>query len=246
MPWHRLHERIAVLERSQPPLIDRAAWFVACEMIEGDYLEFGTFKGHAFAAAYHAFQRAFERRIALLPEEATDEQRARRRTIWESMNFVALDSFEGLPTLEGVDRVSEDFRQGQYGVSQASFERAVAGMGVPPQRTVVIPGWYAETSNAATWESHSITKAAVIWIDCDLYASTRDALAGLGPLLQDGTVLIFDDWFAFKANPNRGEQRAFAEWREGVAGFDFVHFHSEGTWRNSFVAVARDVEGEPP
>jgi hypothetical protein len=238
-----LRERIAVLERSQPPLIDRAAWFVACEMIEGDYLEFEVFRGHSFIAAYHAFARAFERRIALLPDQADETQRATRRTIWQRMRFVALDSFEGLPAIEGPDTDTADFREGQYSASQAEFARLVAEGGVPAERTVIVPGWYAETSSPITWARYDIRKAAVIWIDCDLYASARDALAGIGDLLQDGTVIIFDDWFAFRANPRRGEQRAFAEWRAGLSGFDFVDFHTEGTWRKSFVAVAKEADG---
>ncbi|MEM9761347.1 MAG: TylF/MycF/NovP-related O-methyltransferase [Pseudomonadota bacterium] len=235
-----------MLERSQPQLIERAAWFVACEMIEGDYLEFGTFQGQSFVAAYHAFHRGFERRIALLPGEATDDQCERRRLLWDKMRFVALDSFEGLPMLEGVDKASLDFVAGQYSLDEPSFRDAVAEKCVPLQRTVIIPGWYADTSRSEIWEKHSITKAAVIWIDCDLYASSRDALAGITPLLQDGTVLIFDDWFAFKAHPQRGEQRAFAEWRAGVREFDFVDFHTEGTWRKSFVCVSRDPGQSPP
>ena len=61
-------------------------------------------------------------------------------------------------------------------------------------------------------------------------------------LIQDGTVLIFDDWFAFRGNPRRGEQRAFAEWCATVRDFDFVEFHQEGVWRKSFIAAARDPD----
>ena len=50
-------------------------------------------------------------------------------------------------------------------------------------------------------------------------------------------MLIFDDRFAFKGNPRRGEQRTFSEWQETMEVFEFVEFHQEGTWRKSFIAV---------
>jgi hypothetical protein len=60
----------------------------------------------------------------------------------------------------------------------------------------------------------------------------------VAPLLQDGTVLIFDDWYSFAGSPFLGEQRAFREWRATVPGFVFSEYHKEGHGRNSFIASA--------
>lgn len=46
-------------------LIDKTARFIACEMIEGDYLEFGVYQGSAFISACHALKELFEDRINL-------------------------------------------------------------------------------------------------------------------------------------------------------------------------------------
>ena len=35
-------------------------------------------------------------------------------------------------------------------------------------------------------------------VDCDLYQSTVPVLAFLADLLQDGTVVLFDDWYCFR------------------------------------------------
>ena len=32
------------------------------------------------------------------------------------------------------------------------------------------------------------------------------------PYLERGSVIVFDDWHAFRNNPNYGEQRACREW----------------------------------
>jgi O-methyltransferase len=50
----------------------------------------------------------------------------------------------------------------------------------------------------------------VIWVDCDLYESTVPVLDFITEYIQDGTVIIFDDWYSFRADPDRGEQKALA------------------------------------
>jgi hypothetical protein len=61
--------------------------------------------------------------------------------------------------------------------------------------------------------------AAIVNLDCDLYASARDALTAITPLIQQGTVLVCDDYYAFSARREAGERRAVAEWseRSGIA-----------------------------
>ena len=56
-------------------------------------------------------------------------------------------------------------------------------------------------------------KAAVVYIDCDLYSSTSCALNFAKDFFQKGTVLVFDDWFCFYGDPSKGERRAFHEFR---------------------------------
>lgn len=59
-------------------------------------------------------------------------------------------------------------------------------------------------------------KAAIVHLDCDLYQSTVEVLDALrrDDILQDGTVLLFDDWNCNRANPAFGQRRAFAEFLE--------------------------------
>jgi len=57
-----------------------------------------------------------------------------------------------------------------------------------------------------------IKKAAAIWIDCDLYGSTVPVLEFVRDYIQNGTILVFDDFYCFRGNPEQGEQKAFAEW----------------------------------
>jgi len=76
----------------------------------------------------------------------------------------------------------------------------------------LVDGWYKDTLNEDTVEALKLEKARVVNIDCDLYNSARQALEFVQPFLQDGTVLLFDDWLCYRADPGKGEQRAAREW----------------------------------
>ncbi len=158
-----------------------------------------------------------------------------RQEIWDRMRFFAFDSFEGLPELEGIDKDNRDFSKGQYAAGVDEVRRNLVRAGVPEDRVVFVSGWFDETCTPATIEKHNIRKAAVIWVDCDLYHSAKSVLNFVTPLVQDGTVIVFDDWYSFRGNPRRGEQRAFSEWRETLNGYTFAEYQKEGPWRVAYL-----------
>ncbi len=158
------------------------------------------------------------------------------QTLWSDMRFFAFDSFEGLPALRGVDVESRDFAEGQYAFGADEFLSNVASRGVDLTKVITVPGWFDQTCNSGTISKFEMRRASIVHIDCDLYESTRTVLDFIRPLIVDGTVLIFDDWFCFRGNPNLGEQRAFLEWAESLPDWTFVEYQKEGPWRNSFIA----------
>ena len=54
-------------------------------------------------------------------------------------------------------------------------------------------------------------KAAVILFDMDLYGPTKSALTWATNLIQQGTFLIFDEFFSFGGDQDKGEARAVNE-----------------------------------
>lgn len=207
--------------------------------MEGDYLEFGVFSGNSFINAYHLLKTAFEQNWQRCAESSEDA--ARLSKIWNSMRFFAFDSFQGLPEADGVDKATREFTAGQYMCTEQDFLASLQGAEVPLSRVVTVPGWFDETCTGTTISKHRMSRAAIIHIDCDLYLSTRTVLDFVTPLLQDGTVLIFDDWYHFRGNPNLGEQKAFREWQGCMQGWGFSEYQKEGPWRNSFIASRQDV-----
>jgi hypothetical protein len=77
--------------------------------------------------------------------------------------------------------------------------------------------------------------AAIVHIDCDLYESTKLVLNGIAPILQEGTVLLFDEWFAYKGDPKKGEAHAFHDFLEEHREWGARHYHSYGVFCDSFI-----------
>ncbi|NQT29337.1 MAG: class I SAM-dependent methyltransferase [Candidatus Saganbacteria bacterium] len=224
-----------IIPPPQNSIIYKAAAFVASNMIEGDYLEFGSASGSTFISAFRALEEAFHN--AYTPSFWNTEQDCIERSkSWRKMRFFAFDSFQGLPKPTGVDCLSHDFVEGKFSHSQEDFKKNIARQGILQNRTVIVPGWFKDTLNANLVKKHNIKKASIVHIDCDLYESAKQVLAFVTPLLVDGTVIIFDDWYCYKGDPSLGEQRACSEWLKFNPDWTLTQYQKEGSWRNSFIA----------
>jgi len=176
------------LYSEQTRILSLAFKYVESQGVEGDYAEFGVWKGRTFIEAWRV--------AAKYPVP--------RR-------FFAFDSFEGLPELQHHDE-GGPFKAGQFKHSRAEFEARLSRARMPPSATTIIEGRFEETLMQP--DRIGLYHVAVAWIDCDLYASTVPVLDYLTPRLSPGSVLIFDDWFTFRASPEHGEMRACTEWLE--------------------------------
>ncbi len=219
-PWIRysLIRGILLNVRTQTEeMLDVAMNYAMVAQLTGDYFEFGVYSGRTFAAAYHISRRYLPR-----------------------MRFVAFDSFQGLPEFTPAPGTFEQFRAGQYAVDRDTFMANLKKQGVDPARVDVVPGWFSESLLAYARERPAESKAAIIYVDCDLYESTLPVLTFITPYLQDGTLILFDDWFHYRGDPNRGEQRAFSEWlraNPSISASEYRKFKWSG---NSFILHVRD------
>jgi O-methyltransferase len=155
-----------------------------------DYCEFGLFKGHSFWKA---------------------QQEASRHGL--PCRFFGFDSFAGLPDIGDVDATEHgEFRKGQYCCSkQEVIANLEAAGGIDWRRTFLIEGYFEQSLTPKLVWKYRLRKVGVAMIDCDLYSSTVTVLDFLRKLIDDGTVLIMDDWNCFDADDNRGQRRAMRE-----------------------------------
>lgn len=156
---------------------------------KGDYLEFGLWKGRSFVAAYHL-----------------------AKSIDLNMKFYGFDSFEGLPELSAEDQMHEEYKKGEYSCSIEEFRSIMLENDVSKDDVTLTEGFYEDSLNEEARTKLPLKEAAIIMIDCDLYDSTKLALDFSTPYIRSGTVIIFEDWFCYRNDPNFGEQKAFNEW----------------------------------
>ncbi len=195
-------------------VLSQAMELAAFSNIGGDYLEFGVWKGGSMMTAFHM---------------------ARRSGGLKGMRFFGFDSYEGLPEKTGLDTTSAQFAKGEYACSLEQVTANLKKNKVDLARVRLVKGWYDKTLNEATRTQESLHRAAVVYIDCDLYESTVPVLQFLTPIVADGTIIIFDDWNCFNARPDMGERRAFQEWLNANPHITAQDFHRFGWSGHSFI-----------
>jgi O-methyltransferase len=208
--------------------IRTGASFIAWNQVEGDYLEFGVFEGASFAEAFRSVER--QRRIV-----AREVARSPALEQWLAAKprFFAFDSFAGVPDGEA-DRQA-DYGVGAYACSESQFRANIAAKSVDMERVVTVPGVYDQSLVPAVKQLHQLRRAALIMIDCNLHESTMPVLDFITDLVGQGTVIIFHNWFRFKGDPRRGEQRACAEWLARNPQFELIEYWREGPQAVSFL-----------
>lgn len=177
------------------------------------YFEFGCHSGRTFSAAVNA-AKYFK---------------------MNNCEFFAFDSFQGLPkTEESQDGV---FKTGEFFTSKNEFIKIIkknTNMDIDERH--LIEGYY-ETSLTNDLQS-KMPKIGVLHVDVDLYSSTRDLLKFVKPLLVNGSVILFDDWYCFKPGTkiknSYGEQKAVGEYLDSNKNIKFLPWKAYSTFGQSF------------
>ena len=134
------------------------------------FLEFGVFKGNSILEYYSAYQ---ENKIEQF--------------------FFGFDAFKGLPE-ENLDPHTP-WKTGDFNLDGVINPELINKNGLE-----IVPGWFSDTLNCKTLEKFGGKKAGLIHIDCDIYTSTLQVLEFIveNELLVDGTLIVYDDWGAWK------------------------------------------------
>lgn len=197
-----------------------AGWRLFNEV--GDYLEFGVQKGGSFKTAILTATRCKKRGVI-------------RRGL-RGMKFYAFDSFRGMPKPQGVDLEFNQCYEGVATYSLENFKKNLKLAGIDLNNNIeIIQGWFKDTLNEEIKKKLQIKSAAIVWIDCDQYGSTVPVLDFIKNYLMDGTVIVFNGWFLYRGNPNRGQQKAFYEWLEKNPDIKVTQYLKHHQLGNSFI-----------
>src|SRR5260370_15640246 len=180
-------DEISYNDMEQRGMLRRAFLFAQVNNVLGDYFEFGVYRGRSFLMAH-----SLKRRLKL-----------------DHMKLWAFDSFAGLPEID--DHEVNVWTKGQYACSLEEFQRIVASHAVRNDEYEIIPGFYDRTLNEALHHKLAGRKAAIVYVDCDLYSSTVPVLKFMKRYLDNGTVICFDDFYHYKGNPDQGQQKPLSK-----------------------------------
>lgn len=204
-------------------MIALAFRFMYGNIMTGDYFEFGCGGGRTFRMAWEHHKRHFNGRI----------------------HFWLCDSFKGLPPLKPIDEHPK-WKAGDFSTPLDTFVGITDKARIPREAYTIIPGYYEETLTGELAQELSArgVRAGIVYIDCDLYESTRRVLEFVHLLFQRGTVICFDDFYCFNGDPDRGEQRAMQEFLRDHRDIRFVEYANFGWHGKSFLVHLRDGVGK--
>lgn len=199
--------------------LKKAFYYAALEALPGDYAEFGVFEGTSFIAAFE------------------NDRRLRPPTV-PARAFWGFDSFEGgFKYFDERDR-HPFFREGEFTSSYDQTCRRVARAIGKRAVWQLVPGYFEQSLAGKTAPDLGINAIAVALVDCDLGTPARLALDFMRPAFQNGTVLILDDYFAYKGSPTTGVAGAFAEFQAAHPALRFRRLFDYGHGGQGFVLAA--------
>jgi hypothetical protein len=195
--------------------IKKAFYFAFLEQLRGDYLEFGVFEGTSLIAAFENDRRF---RTPEMPGRA----------------FWGFDSFEGFKYFTERDQ-HPFFKEGEFVSSYDQTRQRVEQHFKGRAEWHLVKGYFEETIQTKTAADFDIRKISVALIDCDLGTPALLALNFMAPALQNGTVLILYDYFAYRGSQTTGVAGAFHQFQAGHPQLIFRRLFDYGHGGQGFV-----------
>ena len=196
--------------------IKKSLYITAHDQTYGSYLEFGVFTGSSF-------------NFAMKVNKKIDKLFAR-----SDCEFVGFDSFDGFGEIKKDDE-NPRFRDNIFSVNEKkvldNIYKCAKG-----QKMRIVKGFYKDTIKNKTTIDFNIDKARVVMIDCDLKESAHLALEFIRPSIQEGTIILFDDFVFFKGNKNKGEYGAFSDFKKKYPEILFRRIYDYGYGSRAFIA----------
>jgi len=196
--------------------IKRAMYVTAHDTTYGSYLEFGVFTGSSFNFAMKV-NKKIEKIFGKMDCE-----------------FIGFDSFKGFGEIKKDDE-NPSFKDHVFSVNEKKVLQNIKKFS-KGQKSRIIQGFYKDTIENKTTQDLNIDKARVVMIDCDLKESTRLALEFIKPSIQEGTIILFDDYNYFKGNKEKGEYGAFSDFQKKYPKILFRRIFDYGYSGRAFIA----------
>lgn len=199
---------------SKVSALNKAFFYVELDKLEGDYLEFGVFQGGSFISAYKCWRSiGFGQE---LPRQ-----------------FYGFDSFEGVRVHAEKDQ-HPSWVNGTFDVDFLKVKKRISKH-LRNAKWQLFKGYFEDTIRDKQARDFGIDKIAIALIDVDLGGPAKLALDFLRASLQEGSIVIFDDYLFYRGNLNCGEQWAFNEFQRENNNFRFSRLFDYGVCGRAFI-----------
>jgi O-methyltransferase len=172
-----------------------AFWHLAVDQVEGAYVEFGVASGNSMRSAELAERGSGSKSLGVMrvPRELVG---------FDTFNSFSTGSDDDLhQTWEGsnfsvpISRVKKRFRRAGQRVSFHAVDCSKLGD--------------AQSEYGPVSSYVASQDIAIVLMDMDLGDPTEKALDWIRPKLRTGTIVIFDEYFAYGGDPSKGEAGAW-------------------------------------
>lgn len=195
-------------------MLKRAMFQCELEEIQGGYFEFGVFEGTSLYAAVQ-LHKSIHSKL--------------------KRNFYGFDSFdEGFKYFDARDK-HPFFKEGDFKSSFVKVSKRLKKF----ENVKLIKGYFEDTvQNKPTADICGKDLCAILFIDCDLMGPAGVALNFIKPILQQGTIIILDDYWGYKGSANLGICGAMEAFLAANPGVKVRDYYSYGYGGHSFIVTA--------
>lgn len=192
-------------------ILKKAFWQCEIEQIAGGYFEFGVFQGTSLLAAVKTFRKL-------------KSQILRR--------FYGFDVFDaGFKYSDERDR-HPFFQEGGF---SADYERVLRRFR-KYKEVKLIKGYFEEMVRQPEMQAiQKKEKCAIVFIDCDLMHPASIALEFMKSMFQPGSMIIIDDFWAYKGDSTLGTCGALNKFLKNNPKIRLREFHRYGYNGTSFI-----------
>src|SRR5690242_1693035 len=177
--------RYGTYDSERLSMVRRAVLWLSTNEVSGPVCEFGSAGGESFLNLYFQLSKIAK----------------------PCPHSYLFDSFEGLPEID--ERTPHrGWKKGDYAFSYDGFVKRMDFFGVPRVAYTATKGFFEQTLTLEKKALLGMAPVSLVHIDCDLYKSTLLALQFVQDNLQQGTVILFDDYYCCRGNLRMGESGA--------------------------------------
>ena len=187
----------------------RAWGYIFSNHIEGDYVEFGVYKGESAVSAIESYSEFYNwLQLQQHDNESWRRELSKSSPLNKKPFFHLLDTFEGMPKNDEKNFI---FHEKSF---LSSHEKVLDRIRKVNFKNFFLYKSKFKESEKEILKNFKDRKISIANIDCDIYSSTVDSFKIIENFLQIGSVILLDDYNAFNADNLKGQRKALQEYKE--------------------------------